>query len=528
MPAAIVPSSAPAPEWAWSWPHADRAIRFVEALRFTSGVRAGGRFLLEPWQLTFLTHVFGRVKPDGLRVTRTAYLEVPRKNGKTEFAAAIALYMLIADGEAAPQVYSAASDREQASLVFAPAKAMVESNARLRKECRVIESTRRIVYRGGYYRALSSDVRRKHGFNAHCVVYDELHTATDRGLRDVLASSMGARAQPLMLEITTAGYDRESICWEEHEYARRVIAGEIVDPTFFGMIFAAPMDADWREPRIWAIANPNLNVSLSEEFLASECVHAQEVPAFQNTFRRLYLNQWTQQDERWLDMTAWDQCGTPYAESELSGRPCYAGLDLASTTDIAAFAMVFPPPPVGPDCTTTEPYRLVLRFFIPRDTMRAKELRDRVPYSAWEQAGYVVATEGNVIDYTVVKATILELAKQFDVREVAYDRWGAVQITTELAAEGMVVVPFGQGFASMSAPSKELERLVLQGRIWHGGHPVLRWMADNVQVRIDPAGNLKPDKARSREKIDGIVALVMALDRAVRNAGPTAGPDVDF
>jgi phage terminase large subunit-like protein len=502
---------------------AGRALDFVRALRHTKGQYAGSLFRLQPWQAEVVAAILGTLRADGRRTYRTAYLEVPRKNGKTELAAAIALYLLLCDNEPGAEVYSAAADREQASLVFAAARQMVATAPALLKRCKIIDSQKRIIVpaTNSVYRAISAEAYSKHGFNASAVIYDELHAAPNRDLWDVLATSMGARTQPLMLAITTAGYDRNSICWELHSYAERVREGSVTDPSFYGRIYGAPADADWSLPETWRACNPNLGVSVSEDFLASECARAQAVPAYQNTFRRLYLNQWTTQDERWLDMAAWDaSAGVPDVAS-LSGRECYAGLDLASTTDVAALVLVFPPRDDG------APYDVLTRFWIPGDSLRARCQRDRVPYDEWARLGLVTVTEGNVIDYRAIREEIVRLGQQYDIREIAFDRWGAAQVSVELAGEGFTMVAFGQGFASMSAPTKELLKLVLSRRLWHGGNPVLRWMADNLRVRQDPAGNLKPDKERSTEKIDGMVALIMALDRASRNAAAGA-PGISF
>lgn len=500
-----------------------RALKFISSLRHYQGKWAGRPLSLEEWQVKLVAELFGRLRANGLRQYRTAYWEIPRKAGKSTLAAAIALYLLLADGEAGAQVYSAAAEREQASIVFNCAQAMVEASPALLKRCKIIESQKRIVVpaTSSVYRAISAEAYSKHGFNASAVVYDELHEAPDRRLWDVLKTSMGAREQPLMLAITTAGYDRNSICWEQHAYAEKVLSGVLVDPSFHAAIFAAPPDADWRAPATWHAANPNLGVSVDQAFLAAECLTAEAVPAYQNTFRRLYLNQWTQQETRWLDMAAWDASAGVMDVTTLNGRQCYAGLDLASTTDIAALALVFPPVEDG------APYQTVLRFWIPNDSLQSRVLRDRVPYDEWARRGLVIATDGNVIDYRAIREEIKRLSVQYDIREIAFDRWGATQISQDLQGDGFTMVAFGQGFASMSGPTKELEKLVLSRRLWHGGNPVLRWMADNLRVRIDPAGNIKPDKAKSTEKIDGMVALVMALDRAIR-AAPQPEPSISW
>jgi len=489
-----------------------RVRRFFERfLRHTKGRWAGLPFQLQEWQWDgIIKPLFGWKRPDGYRKYRTAYIEIPRKNGKSTLCAGIGLYLLFADNEPGAEIYSAAADREQAAIVFEQAKQMVEQSPELSVRAEVYKRSIVVPATGSVYKVLSADAYTKHGLNAHGIVFDELHAQPTRELWDVLTTSVGSRAQPMTVAITTAGFDRNSICWEQHEYARQVRAGIITDPTFFGYVTAADEQDDWTLEETWRKANPGYGTMVSADYLRNEARKAENVPAYQNTFRRLHLNQWTQQESRWLDMRAWDACGAE--PPELDGRECYAGLDMATHTDIAAFVMVFPPVDDG------EPYHVVPRFFIPNDNMIERARNDRVPYDAWVRDGLVIATEGNVIDYQRIQTEIETLGKRYNIREIAFDRWGAFQISQNLDNAGFTMVPFGQGFASMSAPTKELLRLVLERNLAHGSNPVLRWMADNMVVRTDAAGNVKPDKAKSREKIDGIVALVMALDRAIRHS----------
>lgn len=484
------------------------AVAFFEKLlAHTTGEWAGKPFALQEWQRDDVVRpLFGWKRDDGSRKYRRAYIEIPRKNGKSTLSAGLALYMLFADNEPGAEVYSAAADREQASIVFDTAKRMIEASPVLSKRCQVFKRHIVVPSTNSIYRVLSADAYTKHGLNAHAIIVDELHAQPNRELWDVLTTSTGARRQPLVVAITTAGYDRNSICWEQHEYARQVTAGLITDPSFFAYIAAAEGADDWTDPVVWAKANPGLGTSVKLEYLAAECERAKSVPAYQNTFRRLHLNQWTAQESRYVDMAAWDACDAPLPD--LSGRRCYLGLDLATTTDVAAGVMVFPP------VTDDEPYYVLPRFWIPADAMAERERRDRVPYSTWVRAGYVTETEGNVIDYGAVQRDIMAWGEQYRISEVAYDPWNATQFAQQLESAGVVCVQFRQGFASMSGPTVELVRLIMGRDIAHGGHPVLRWMADNMAVRQDPAGNVKPDKAKSTQRIDGMVALIMALGRA--------------
>ena len=491
---------------------ADHAIKFIELLKHTKGKWAGHRFILEPWQKEIVRNLFGTLNPNGARQYRTAYIEIPRKNGKTELAAAIALYLLFADKEMGAEIYSAAADRDQASLVFHVAADMIRQEPRLLERCRILDSTKRVIVpsTNSFYRVLSADAYTKHGLNTHGVIFDELHAQPNRDLWDVLTTGGGTRTQPLVFAITTAGYDRNSICWEQHDYAEKILKGIIKDPTFYAVIYRADEDDDWTDEKVWHKANPALGIFRSLDEMSSLFEKAQNVPSLQNTFRRLYLNQWTAQETRWLDMKYWDQCSYAVDQDYLKGRECYAGLDLASTTDIAAFVMVF---------RDNEIFYVMPRFWIPQEDMIERSRRDRVPYEAWVQEGLIIATEGNVIDYAGIEKEIEALGEIYNIKEIAYDRWGAVQISQDLSAMGFTVVPFGQGYKSMSPPTKELLKLVMSRRVQHGGNPVLRWMADNMIVDTDPAGNVKPNKAKSTEKIDGMVALIMGLDRAIRHEG---------
>jgi phage terminase large subunit-like protein len=489
-----------------------RAVDFFERmLVHTKGKWAGAPFALESWQRDgIIRPLFGSLREDGTRQYRTAFVALPRKNGKSEIVAGVGLKLLFADGEPGAEIYSAAADKDQASIVFNVAWDMVEANPALRKRskryrAKVIE----VPSTGSVYRAISADAFSKHGFNAHGILFDEVHTQPTRELWDVLTTSTGARTQPLVFGITTAGYDQQSICFELWDYAAKVLSGVIEDPTFFAYIRSAPKDADWRDERVWKASNPALGVFRSIEEMREMAKRAEHTPALQNTFRRLYLNQWTSQETRWLDLSAWDDTAGLVVDLKLEGRRCYAGLDLASTTDIAALELVFP----MDDGT----FEVLSHFWIPGDNIQERVRRDRVPYDAWVSQGLITATEGNVIDYGAIREKIRALGTRFDIREIGFDRWGATQLSQDLAGDGFTVVPIGQGFSSMSAPTKELLNLVLSKRLRHGGSPVLRWMADNMVVRTDPAGNLKPDKQKSREKIDGMVALVMGIDRATRN-----------
>ena len=500
---------------------ATRAIQIINKLTHTKGPFAQQPFQLRPWQVRILRQLFA-TRSDGRRQYRTCLLMLPRKNGKTELAAALAIYFLLFDGEIGGEVYSAAADKDQAALVFHVAAQMIRNDPELLAVCEIIDSQKRIVHRqsGSFYRAISAEAYSKHGFNASVVIYDELHAAPSRDLWDVLATSQGARAQPLLMAISTAGYDRHSILWELYAHAKKVQADPALDPTFLPILYEAPIDADWTDPRVWAHANPALGDFRSLEEMQTMCARAREIPAQENSFRRLYLNQWTEQAARWIALAAWDACRVP--PPTLAGRRCYVGMDLSATTDLTALCAVFPDGEGGG-------FDVLPAFFVPHDRLRERTTRDRVPYDQWAREGQLVATPGNIVDYEAVRRVLQEWAAQYDLREIAYDPWNATDLVTRLTEQdGFVCVPMRQGFASLSAPTKSLERAILSKALRHSGHPVLRWNISNIAVETDAAGNLKLSKRVSTERIDGASALVLAVDRMDRNQVPARQPNYEI
>ena len=495
---------------------ADRAVNFIECLSHSKGEWYGKNFKLLPWQEQIIRDIFGTIKEDGFRQFNTAYIEIPKKQGKSELAAAVALYLLCGDGEWGAEIYGCAADRQQAGIVFNVACEMINLSPPLRKKVKIIPSQKRIVFSGlnSFYQVLSAESYTKHGLNVHGIVFDELHAQPTRKLYDVMThGSSDARKQPLNFVITTAGTDRHSICFEVHQKAEDIMRGKKHDPTFYPVIYGADDNDDWSSEEVWKKSNPSLGVTVDISKLRAAFLSAKDNPAEENLFRQLRLNQWVKQAVRWMPMDKWDVCNTAVDADELIGRPCYGGLDLSSTTDVTAFVLVFPPQ------DDEENYSVLPFFWIPEDTIELRTRRDHVPYDVWEKKGLILSTEGNVVHYGFIEKFIMDLSQKYEIREIACDRWNATQIIQNLTDEGFTIVPFGQGFKDMSPATKELMKLTLEGKLAHGGHETLRWMVDNIFVRTDPAGNLKPDKEKSTERIDGAVALIMALDRAMRNGG---------
>lgn len=503
---------------------ADRAVTFIENLCHTKGKWAGKRFWLLPWQEQLIRDIFGIVKTDGNRQFRTAFVEICKKVGKSELAAAIALYLLYADNEPSAEVYGAAADRQQASIVFDVARQMVEMSPALMKRSKLMSATKRIVNYGnaGFYQVLSAEVGSKHGFSISGLVFDEIHTQPNRQLYDVLTKySSDARQNPLHFIITTAGNDRNSIAFELHTKAIDILEGRRVDPTFYPVVYGLKDDEDWEDEANWYKVNPSLGYTVDIERLRDAYREAKQNPADEITFKWLRMNMWVSSTTSWIPDAIFMKGNEPIDMRLLEGRDCYAGLDLSSTGDITALVLIFPPR------NSDDKYILVPYFWVPEETIPQRVKANSVPYDIWEKQGHLMATEGNVIHYDFIEKFIRDLAEKYHILEIAVDRWNATHMIQNLEDAGFTMVPFGQGFASMSTPTKEFYRLLMEGQIIHAGHPVLRWMAGNVVIETDAAENIKVTKAKSKEKIDGIVASIMALDRCLRNQGEPQGSVYD-
>ncbi|MFW5943162.1 MAG: terminase large subunit [bacterium] len=516
------------------------AIAFFAVLHHWKGEWAGQPIVLQPWQQFIVWSLFGWKRADGLRRFRTAYVEVARKNGKTTLAAGLGLYLMIADGEPGAEVYSAATKKDQAKISHRDATEMVKSSPHLRRRIGIVRDNLHSEENKSKFEPLGRDADSTDGLNPHGVIADELHAWKDGSMWGVLETATGARRQPMMIAITTAGFDPDCYCMEQHNYVEQVLEGTVEDDTYFGIIYTLDKEDQeidegapaaeqryWEKEELWIKANPNLGVSKKLDTMRAKARRATEIASNWSQFLTKELNIWTRGEKKWLNVAQWQKCGFYVVDaSKLHGRRCYGGLDLSSTTDLTALVWVFPPESEG------EPYEILCRFWVPEESLHERVRRDRVPYDRWEHDGYLIATPGNIVDYNSVITQIEADRKLFDVQELAYDRWGSAKVIGDLQDIGFTVdekeaerygypllVQFGQGYASMSGPSKELEKLVLSQGLAHGNHPVLTWNAHNVVVTIDPAENIKPDKSKSRERIDGIVATIMGLARAIVHRG---------
>ncbi len=491
----------------------EKAAFFPGCLTHQRNELAGRPIHLEEWQLAIIYNLFGWMRADGIRRYREAYITVARGNGKSTLCVGIAGLLLYADAEPGAEVYAAAAERGQANRLLRDLKGMVRTCPELLAASQIFQHRITFPENHSFFESISSEARSKHGFDLHGAVIDELHAIRDRELVDVLETSRRSRKQPLIVHITTAGYDKTSICFEKYEYALRVRDGVTPDRAFLPVIYEVPKDDDWQDESNWIKANPNIGVSLKWDYMREQAAHAATTPAFENVFRRLHLNQWTEQAERILPMHRWDECAEPFDEESLEGRPCYGGLDMSTTTDISAFVLVFPPEQEGGD------YYCLFRCWVPEEHPRCRARHEMASYAEWIKSEHMLTTPGDVVDYERVRAEIADLGTRFDIRGIAVDRWNTTQMQTALLGDGFEVVKFAQGFAAFNAPTKALIELVLGRRIAHGGHPVARWCASNLAADINAEESMKPTKKKSSDRIDLAVALIMGLDQAMLNEG---------
>lgn len=500
-----------------------RVKTFIENLTFSKGEWAGKPFEILPWQWKeVILPTFGTLRKNKARQYRFVYVEIPKKNGKTELGAAIALYMLCADGEGVPEVYSAAGDTQQASLVYNAAAQMVKHNDTLSKHIKVLPASKRMVNQrnSGFYRVLSSESELQHGLSPSCVIFDELHAQPNDRLWNVLTSGTDyARRQQLVIVLTTAGiYDKESIWWKIRNKAVQIDKGVVEQPNFLPVLYIADPEKDNPEDeKLWRRVNPSLNQIFTIDKIREDFAVAKTDPVEYQNFLRFRLNIPIKQLSKWMPMDDWDKCAVEIDERKLEGRRCIGGLDLSSKIDLSAFVVVFPP------TTDGEHYDVLCKFYCPEEGILQRSKVDRVDYHIWEKQGFLKATPGNVIDYAFIEKDIFDAAKKYKLQEVVFDPWNAQSTATRLMDElnptnsknGFQVVEMRQGIKSYNEPAKDLLVKVKTGKLRHGGHPVLRWNADNLVMRQDANANIAPDKEKATEKIDGMTALLMAWSRSM-------------
>ena len=493
---------------------AEKVFNFFSYLSLSEGEFAGKPFVLQPFQAFIIGSLFGWKGGDGLRRYRKAYIEVAKGNGKSPLLAGIGLYGLLASGEEAAEIYAAAVTRDQANILFTDAKRMIEASTKLSKRVLINVRNLAVMETNSFFRPLSSEARSLDGKRVFMALIDEVHEHPSAMVVDKMQAGTKGRREPMICEITNSGFDRNSVCWHHHEYSEKILNGAAVDDGWFAYVCGLDEGDDWRDEKIWIKANPCLGVSVTLKYLREQVKEAIGMPSKENIVKRLNFCVWTQQNNRWINTDTWNENNTrEINESELAGRRCYGGLDLSSVSDISAWVLVFP------DENDPEKIDVLARFWCPNDRLYDTGNKYKEQYQTWHRQGFLETTPGNCIDFAFVRAKILEDAQKFQLVDMNIDRlFQAHQLAMELIDEGILVVGMGMGFTSFAAPMKDFERLLLGRKINHGGNPVLRWMADNVAVSQDPAGNIKPNKAESQGKIDGLVALVMAIDRFSRNA----------
>jgi phage terminase large subunit-like protein len=491
---------------------ADRAVNFIEQFcTHVKGELAGKAFILEQWQKDDIVRpLFGwKSKDTGYRKYRTCYVEIPRKNGKSNLAAALALYLLFADGEPGAEIISAAGDRGQANIVYHIAQEMIKNNKHLRSKAKVLRNT--IEYKSSWYKSISAEAYTKHGLNCHGIIFDELHTQPNRELWDVLTTSVGARRQPLIISLTTAGHDRASICYEMHEYSEGVLNGSIEDDSFLPVLYKAETDMDWTDPKTWKKANPGYGSICNEAYFMDAVKKAKANPSMINSFLRLHLNIWTSAETAWIPDDTYMKGDKPIPFDRLPSLPAYGGLDLASTQDLTAFALIFRDD--ENDC-----FYMLCHQFVNSVKAHNKKLAAGVDYLNYEREGDLTITPGNVTDYRIVKQYILDQCAKYDVREIGYDPKFSTYIVAELTEEEITMQPMAQNITSMNGPTKEMEMEIMKGNVIHGGNRCLRWQFGCAIIYTDNNENKRVIKEqKENKKVDGVIASIIALNSYVQN-----------
>jgi phage terminase large subunit-like protein len=497
---------------------AQHRIDFYQFCRHSEGRWAGQVFEPAPWQQFVDWNIYGwKWKKNDKRRFRTAYVEVSRKNGKSSKIATDGLYMLGYDGEHGAQVFTAATKKDQARIIHRISTRMVKASPALRKQLGTFKDSIYCESMGGTFIPLGQDSKTEDGWNVQAALVDEYHAHPDATLYDVLRSGMGSREQPLMLIITTAGFDKASACYQEREYLVSILEQTFQDESYFGIIFTVDDEDKWDDETEWLKANPNLTVSVSLDDMRDMCMKAKNSPSKQNEFKTKKLNIWTETLTRWITSEAWDACGTSVDADGLAGRTCYGAFDLSSVSDFTAWVLCFPPD------VSSDLYKFVFRFFLPQyDLDKRFTSRDVLnQITGWVRQGFVTATPGNSIDYDFIMEQIRTDGERYDIKEIPYDPYNATQVVNDLMKDGFELTPFRQGYLTMSPAAKAFESAVLDKRIAHGNNPVMKWMVSCTDVQSDPAGNIKPvkpDRGKTSKRIDGVIASIMAYSRSMSTA----------
>lgn len=460
---------------------------------------------LEPWQAFGLMNIFGWKMPDGLRRFRTAYEEVARKNAKSTKLSGVGLYMLGFDNEGGAEVYSAATTRDQAKIVFEDAKVMGEKSPHLRRVFGFHRNNIHLLKTASKFEPLSSDADTLDGKNVHCGLIDEVHAHKSRDVWDVVETATGAREQPLMYAITTSGTNKQGICYELREYLCKILEGLIQDDTFFGLIFTLDKEDDWTDESVWIKANPNLGISKKWDDMRRLAKKAKEIPTARNNFLTKHLNIWVNAAVGWMNMEKWDRAPKPEPEEVLQQLPCFIGMDLANKLDIAAVVIVVP--------DSEGHLHVKCKFYLPEEQIHVKARSIGNMYQSWADDGYITLTDGNIIDHEYIEDDVREILSEWDVKEIGFDPWGSTQLSIRLSEDGAPMVEVGQTVKNLSEAMKEVEALVHAGKLHHGDNPVLNWMASNVTAKEDKNENVFPNKEHKDNKIDGMVAMFMAVNR---------------
>lgn len=487
----------------------ERAVRFICNLTLSDDFQ-GQPFTLRPWQAEVPRKLFGTLTPEGLRQYKRCLLFLPRKQAKTQLASSIGVFAILGAGLKGQTVLLAASDREQASHLFDKSAEMISADKFLAKRCKIYESKKTIVTRNGNNRlkVVSADGRRQHGQNPSIVILDEVHTQPNRKLHDALKTAFGTRKEPLMILISTAGNERGTLIHDEYVYACKVRDGEVIDPTYLPIIYEAPEGSDWTDEATWKIAMPALGDFCRLDFFRGEIARAMTDPSEESAFKQFYLNLWVAAAAKWLNRAAWDSCGKfPVLFDELKGRECFTGLDLSNRSDMTAHVLVFP--------FEDDVYKVLCRFWIPERYARKRDKTAGTKYLEWARKGLVTLTEGDVIDYDLIKQSVIDDSKTFRIKKINMDPWNATQIALQLQAKHLKVEMMRQGSQSMNEPVKYLGVLLAKDQLHHGDVAALNWQADNAVTVRDSYGNVRFDKESSAEKIDGLVALAMGLAGAI-------------